>query len=75
MLFGPKAQRWDQQGHSAQTEEGEKKGIRARRKHSTKFVKAAACCLLSPLTTTTGWILRGFIVVDQRSCPSIGKKN
>ena len=33
---------------------------RARRKNPTKLVKAAACCLLSPLTTTMGWILRGY---------------
>ena len=35
----------------------------ARRKHPTKLVKAAACCLLSPLTTTMGWILRGDFVL------------
>ena len=29
------------------------------KKHPTKLVKAATCCRLSPLTTTTGWILRG----------------
>ena len=39
--------------------ERKKKLDRTRRKHPTKLVKAAACCLLSPLTTTTGWILRG----------------
>ena len=33
--------------------------IRVRREHPTKLVEAAACCLLSLLTTTTGWILRG----------------
>ena len=44
---------------SADRRRGEKRSKRARRKHPTKFVKAAACCPLSPLTTTTGWILRG----------------
>ena len=29
-----------------------------RRNNPTKLVKAAVCCLLTPLTTTTGWILR-----------------
>ena len=28
-------------------------------KHPVKLVEAAACFFLSPLTTTTGWILRG----------------
>ena len=37
----------------------EKRNRRARRKYPTKLVKAAACRPLSPLTTTTGWILRG----------------
>ena len=36
-----------------------KKYDRVRRKHPTKLVEAAACCLLSPLTMSTGWILRG----------------
>ena len=31
----------------------------SKKQHPTKLVKAASCCLLSPLTTTTGWILRG----------------
>ena len=31
------------------------------KKHPTKLVKAATCCLLSPLTTTTGWTLRGYM--------------
>ena len=47
-------------GHSSLTEEGEKKEIRARRKHPTKLVKATACGLLNPLTATMGWILRGW---------------
>ena len=42
---------------SADRRRREKGNDRARRKHPTKLVKAAACCLLSPLTTT-GWILR-----------------
>ena len=37
----------------------EKGNNKARKKHPTKLVKAAACCLLSPLTMTMGWILRG----------------
>ena len=67
MLFWPKAQRWDQQSHSARTE-GEKINNRTRRKHPTKLVKATACCLLSPLTTTTGWILRGVQTLCIPSC-------
>ena len=60
MFFGPKAQRWDQQGHSAPKERKKKTGkTEQEKKHPTKLVKAATCCLLSPLTTTTGWILRG----------------
>ena len=39
--------------------ERKNKENRTRRKHPTKLVEAAACCLLSPLTMTTGWILRG----------------
>ena len=44
---------------SADRSRREKGNDRARRKHPTKLVKAAACCLLSPLTTTAGWILKG----------------
>ena len=36
------------------------------KKHLTKLVEAATCCLLSPLTTTTGWILRGYICCTTR---------
>ena len=41
--------------------DGKKKEVRQskKRKHPTKLVKAATCCLLSPITTTTSWILRG----------------
>ena len=42
----------------------EKRNDRARRKHPAKLVKAAACCLLSPLMTTTGWILQGFEICE-----------
>ena len=35
-----------------------KKEITVRRNNPTKLVKAAVCCLLTPLTTTMGWILR-----------------
>ena len=42
-----------------QKKKGKKKQNRARRKYPTYLVKAAACYLLRPLTTTTGWILRG----------------
>ena len=42
-----------------QKKERKRNKNRTRRKHPTKFVEAATCCLLSPLTTTTGWILRG----------------
>ena len=35
-----------------------KKEITVRRNNPTKLVKGAVCCLLAPLTTTTGWILR-----------------
>ena len=59
MFSWPKAQRWDQQGHSAPKER--KKKTEQEKKHPTKLVKAATCCLLSRLTTTTGWILRGII--------------
>ena len=31
----------------------------SKKKNPTKLVKAASCCLLSPLTTTTGRILKG----------------
>ena len=36
------------------------------KKHPTKLVKAATCCLLSPLTTTMGWKLRGMIYVGNK---------
>ena len=62
MFFGPKVQRWDQQGHSA-PKKRKKKWDKSKKKHPTKFVKAASCCLLSPLTTTTGWILRGHLMM------------
>ena len=39
--------------------ERKKKLDRTRRKRPTKLVKAAACCLLSHPTMTTGRILRG----------------
>ena len=38
MLFGPKAQRWDLQGHSAQTEEGEKKEMRESEKKASNKI-------------------------------------
>ena len=41
------------------TKGGEKNEIRARRKHPTKLVKAAAFCLLNSLMMTMGWVLRG----------------
>ena len=40
-------------------ERRKKRNKRVRRKHPTKLVEAAACCLLSPLTISTGWIFRG----------------
>ena len=58
MFFGPKAQCWHQQGHSAP--KMRKLDIRqSEKKHPTKLVKAATSCLLGPLTTTMGCILRG----------------
>ena len=60
MLLGPKAQHWTSKViQSKQKKERKKKYDRTGRKHPTKLVKAAACCLLSPLTMTTGWMLRG----------------
>ena len=69
MFFGPKAQRWDQHGHSA-PKKRKKKWDRVKKKHPTKLVKAASCCLLSPLTTTTGWILLGIMKIgnSMRDC-------
>ena len=70
MSFGPKTQRWDQGGHSALT--GGEKKERARRQHPTKLVEAASCCLLSPLTTSTGWILKGG-TLPSLGGPQVGK--
>ena len=55
---------WDQQGHSEPKERQKKTG--QEKKHPTKLVKAATCCLLSPLTTTMGWKLRGMIYVGNK---------
>ena len=48
---------------SADRRRREKGNDTARKKHPTKLVRAAACCLLSPLKTTTGWILRGLDIM------------
>ena len=58
MFLGPKAQRWDQQGHSAP--KMRKKEIRqSEAKHPTKLVKAATSCLISPPHDNNGLDIEG----------------
>ena len=59
MLFGPKAQRWDQYGHSAKTE-GEKKEIRYREeKASNKISYGSSLLPLKPPHGDNGLDIEG----------------
>ena len=60
MLFGQKAQRWDQLSHSARTEEGEKKEPReSEKKASNKISQGSSLLPLKPPHDDNGLDIEG----------------